>query len=79
MKNGTNLKCPKGTFSERGSWCLGLCTINLANKELVSTLNPITDVITITSLKEPSLSMLKDEIGSLAERLNPSGGSSEDK
>ncbi len=23
MANGTNLKCPKGTTSERGSWCMG--------------------------------------------------------
>jgi hypothetical protein len=48
--NGTNLKCPKGTDSERGAWCLGQCKINLASKEPVTILNPITDVITITSL-----------------------------
>ena len=68
MKNGTNLICPKGTKSERSSSCLGQCIINLANKEIISVLNPVTDVIQITSVSEKE-SMIEDELGSLAERL----------
>ena len=50
MKNGTNLVCPRGTQSERNSECLGQCVINLANKEVISVLNPVTDVIGVSSL-----------------------------
>lgn len=68
-KNGTNLRCPKGTQSERASWCLGQCVINLANKQSVSVLNPVTDVIRITSLAKKDLSLQASNLGSLAERL----------
>ena len=50
IKNGTNLRCPKGTESERGSWCLGQCAVDLASKVAMSVLNPVKDVIGITSL-----------------------------
>lgn len=50
IKNGTNLVCPKGTESDRGSWCLGQCKINLVSKEPMSILNPVNDIYGITSL-----------------------------
>lgn len=45
LVNGTNLKCPPGTESDRASWCIGQCVINIASKEPVSKLNPVVDVI----------------------------------
>ena len=35
---------------------------------MISVLNPVTDVIKITSLADKELSNVKDELGSLAER-----------
>ena len=50
LQNGTNLRCPVGTESERGAWCLGQCKINLASKEPISILNPVIDVIEVSSI-----------------------------
>ena len=69
MKNGTNLRCPRGTQSERASECIGQCQINLANKEVISVLNPITDVVYITSLDDTDLVNYEGELGSLAAKL----------
>ena len=69
LANGTNLRCPRGTQSDRGSWCLGQCAINAAAREPISQLNPVTDVIGITSLDRPGDSTRADELGSLADRL----------
>ena len=69
MKNGTNLICPRGTVSERGSWCLGQCSINLANKELISEINPVIDVINVSSLSKADEYLMRPDVGSLAERL----------
>jgi hypothetical protein len=73
MRNGTNLVCPKGTESERGSWCLGQCQVNLANKLAVSVLNPVKDVVGITSLsvKDANSSYNADTLGSENLRLHP--------
>ena len=68
MNNGTRLRCPRGTQSDRGSECLGQCVINLANKQVISVLNPVTDVIGRTSLEDPAQSQAKGYLGSLAER-----------
>ena len=48
-KNGTNLKCPRGTESDRSSWCMGHCKINIASKFPVSILNPVISVKNIDS------------------------------
>lgn len=74
MSNGTILRCPRGTQSERASECLGQCVINLANKEVISILNPVTDVIYKTSLDRPELSMVGlDVLGSVAEKMRARG------
>lgn len=73
LVNGTNLKCPMGTESERGAWCIGMCTTSPASRETVSILNPVTDVIQLTSLKRSDLSEVADNLGSLAERLENEG------
>jgi hypothetical protein len=43
--------------------------INLANKEVISVLNPVTDVVYITSLDLRDLSTYTGELGSLADKL----------
>ena len=74
INNGTNLRCPRGTQSERASECLGQCIINLANKKVITILNPVTDVIYKTSLERPELSQVGlDVLGSVAEKKRARG------
>ena len=52
IQNGENLKCPRGTESERRSWCLGQCKIESTNKAPQAIMDPITAVVGVSSLDE---------------------------
>ena len=58
IKNGTNLKCPRGTESDRSSWCMGHCKINIASKFPVSVLDPVNSVKTIDSVSPATTTRL---------------------